>query len=149
MELVRCLHCSKLYPPLDFEITRTIGEKVYRRRKCKTCKRKIQRQRTRRICAWLAEYKKQSHCKNCGLADFRVLTFHHRNPEDKTGHVGDLAGRGWSLQRVQAEIALCEVLCANCHLIEHHESRELSSGLLSESSSGLPLGLSSPEEMIK
>ncbi len=125
MELVACLHCGKEFPPLDFEITKTVGDKVYRRRKCKVCKRKIQQTRIRRICEWVIEFKKNSYCKNCGMNDFRALVFHHRVPEDKTGHVGELAGRGWSLKRVQAEIAMCDVLCANCHAITHYEMKGL------------------------
>ena len=133
MQLLPCLYCGQLFPPLDFEITKTIGDKIYRRRKCKVFKRKIQQGRIRRICEWVKEFKKNSRCKSCGMKDFRALVFHHRIPEDKTGHGGELAGRGWSLKRVQAEIAMCGVLCANCHAILHYELK----------------GLPSLEEMIK
>ena len=109
MELVACLHCGKQFPPLDFEITKTIGGKIYRRRKCRACKRDTQKARLHRIASWVSDYKKGLRCEKCGIADFRVLTFHHRGEEEKLGNVSDMSGHGWSLRQVQDEIAKCDV----------------------------------------
>ena len=59
-------------------------------------------------------------CSRCHIADYRVLVFHHTNPLEKDFAVAEMAKRGGSLKRLQAEIAKCIVLCANCHLIEHY-----------------------------
>lgn len=42
--------------------------------------------------------------------------------------------RGWGLKKVLEEIAKCDLICANCHAIEHYErgsrpSRSTSSSL--------------------
>ena len=52
-------------------------------------------------------------CSSCGERDPRVLEFHHEG--DKESEVSRLMGRGASLDALQAEIAKCVVLCANCH----------------------------------
>jgi hypothetical protein len=54
-----------------------------------------------------------SACVDCGIRDLLVLEFDHVG--SKRGAVGLLARRGCSLERLKAEIAECEVRCANCH----------------------------------
>jgi hypothetical protein len=52
-------------------------------------------------------------CRDCGLADPAVLEFDHVGP--KTMEVGKLVREAYRLERVVAEIANCELVCANCH----------------------------------
>jgi hypothetical protein len=52
-------------------------------------------------------------CADCGLADPAVLEFDHVGP--KTMEVGKLVREAYRLERVIAEIANCELVCANCH----------------------------------
>jgi hypothetical protein len=54
-----------------------------------------------------------SACTDCGEHDMCVLDFDHRGA--KTGMVMRLARNEVGLARLQAEIAVCEVRCANCH----------------------------------
>lgn len=54
-----------------------------------------------------------SHCVDCGDSRLIVLDFDHVGP--KAGNVTDLARRGCSVRRLEAETAQCEVRCANCH----------------------------------
>jgi hypothetical protein len=54
-----------------------------------------------------------SGCVDCGEEDMCVLDFDHRG--SKTGVVMRLARNEVSLARLSAEIASCEVRCANCH----------------------------------
>lgn len=57
----------------------------------------------------------QTHpCVDCGETDPLVLDFHHRDPSTKLFTVRD-KGLHTSVQRLEAEIRKCEVLCANCH----------------------------------
>lgn len=52
-------------------------------------------------------------CADCGTRELCVLEFDH--VRGKTGNVSDLARDGCSVARLRAEIARCEVRCANCH----------------------------------
>lgn len=54
-----------------------------------------------------------SGCVDCGETDLCVLDFDHVGP--KTGTVMQMARAGVGLPRLRAEIANCEVRCANCH----------------------------------
>lgn len=61
-------------------------------------------------------------CIRCGEKDVACLDFHHRNgKEDKLGHIGVI--RKFGRDRILAEIAKCDVLCANCHRKHHRDER--------------------------
>ena len=60
----------------------------------------------------LVEVLQQSGCVDCGERDPIVLDFDHR--KDKRAMVTRLA-MGCSLQTLEAEIAKCDIRCANCH----------------------------------
>jgi len=59
----------------------------------------------------------QSHpCSDCGEADILVLEFDHLPGTDKRFDIAravSASTRSWSA--IEAEIAKCEVVCANCH----------------------------------
>lgn len=67
------------------------------------------------------EYRKTLVCERCGFGDFRALTFHHRDPDEKSFSVG-YGVRRFSHEKLLEEIAKCDVLCANCHAIEHYRN---------------------------
>lgn len=69
----------------------------------------------------LREIKAERGCVRCGEKDPIVLQFHHRNPAEKELTRAQLIT--CSLERVEAEIVKCDVVCANCHLIIHEELR--------------------------
>lgn len=54
-------------------------------------------------------------CVDCGEPDWRVLEFDHRNRTMKQAAVSNLITQGASIERIQQEIAHCDVRCANCH----------------------------------
>ncbi|MDQ3587363.1 MAG: hypothetical protein M3375_03295, partial [Actinomycetota bacterium] len=56
---------------------------------------------------------KGATCADCGLADRAVLEFDHRG--QKRGNVITLACSEYSLEVLEAEIAKCDIRCANCH----------------------------------
>jgi hypothetical protein len=62
---------------------------------------------------YIRSYLKEHPCIDCGEADIVVLEFDHREPAEKRFNIGCL--KGWSLKTVQAEVAKCDVRCANCH----------------------------------
>lgn len=62
----------------------------------------------------LANYLQNHPCVDCGQTDIAVLEFDHRDPSDKRREVTRLAeNAAWTT--VLAEIAKCDVRCANCH----------------------------------
>jgi hypothetical protein len=47
--------------------------------------------------------------------DPQVLEFHHRDKSKKDMDVTHMLSGGYSIKRIEAELAKCDVLCANCH----------------------------------
>ena len=67
-------------------------------------------QNAERVRSFLREH----HCVDCGEPDITVLEFDHVRGV-KVANISYLIVRGFSWQRIQSEIAKCEVRCANCH----------------------------------
>ena len=84
--------------------------------------------RVRALRRSLDEYKAERQCKRCGFSDWRALQFHHRPDTNKLIEVSMAVGRGWSWERILTEIAKCDLICANCHQIEHQSSRRSTTG---------------------
>lgn len=57
-------------------------------------------------------------CVDCGITDYKVLQFDHKN--NKLHDVSDLRGGAGSLKVLKEEIRKCEMRCANCHQIKTH-----------------------------
>ena len=68
----------------------------------------------------LADYLRRHPCVDCGQTDIRVLEFDHVRG-NKTLEVAKLLDRAISWSAIEAEIAKCEVRCANCHRIKTNE----------------------------
>lgn len=72
---------------------------------------------------WVNSRKGCLSCERCGENDPICLDFHHKNPSEKEITIGHAVAHGWSIERLEAEIAKCEVVCANCHRKIHREDR--------------------------
>ena len=59
-------------------------------------------------------YKAQHACVDCGETDPDVLDFDHVGT-DKEGNITNMVHDDLSLERINAEIDKCDVVCANCH----------------------------------
>ena len=71
-------------------------------------KRRLRLERTK----WLLEYFEAHPCRDCSESDAVVLDFDHQG--DKAFEIGEaLTYRRW--ETILAEIAKCDVVCANCH----------------------------------
>jgi|SRR5210317_2276533 hypothetical protein len=60
-------------------------------------------------------------CKHCGYKkSLAALSFHHRNPEEKSFNLDlrSLSNRKW--ESILLELDKCDLLCANCHMEEHY-----------------------------
>jgi len=62
---------------------------------------------------WLFEHLKANPCMDCGETDPIVLEFDHQR--DKKFAIGSASSKGVALNTLIAEVAKCEVRCANCH----------------------------------
>lgn len=51
----------------------------------------------------------------CGETDPRCLDFHHKDPTQKLFHIPKAAKIGYSVEKIQDELAKCDVICSNCH----------------------------------
>ena len=65
-------------------------------------------------------------CNRCGFTNdnLSVFDFHHKDPELKEHHIGRhlLKRKNW--KDIEPEILKCELLCANCHRLEHGGKNE-------------------------
>lgn len=54
-------------------------------------------------------------CVDCGEKDVRCLEFDHRDRANKSHSITKMITDGLTIVRIDAEIAKCDVRCANCH----------------------------------
>ncbi len=102
----RCKECFALYHKKYYEKNK---EKYFaKNRRNKT------RQRTRLKQILLSA--KNRPCRDCG-GNFHpwVMEFDHLEGTTKISAVASMATRGCTNEKLLAEIAKCEVVCANCH----------------------------------
>ena len=65
----------------------------------------------RRLFAYLAAHP----CVDCGEADPLALELDHRDGAEKLHNLSRMWYNGYSWKKIEAEIAKCDVRCANCH----------------------------------
>jgi Zn ribbon nucleic-acid-binding protein len=114
-----CRYCLIEQDESFFEVCKILGNRVYRRHKCRACKAATQKRRRHRLRDWLESLKQTLECAECGFDDFRALEFHHTDGQEKDFAIGEMLKDNRSVRAVEREIAKCVVLCANCHRIEH------------------------------
>lgn len=115
----RCKYCYKVYPESHFGVALTTKSKVYYRHKCKFCYQLTKNVLKRKYIEILNDYKKLNKCSICGIDDYRVLDFHHKNINEKSFSVSFGKDNRFGLDKMMKEIKKCAILCANCHRIEH------------------------------
>lgn len=65
----------------------------------------------------IRQFKMDSGCADCGYtAHHAALQFDHRPGTTKVFTIGEKVS-AYSLAKIYAEIAKCDVVCANCHFI--------------------------------
>jgi len=61
-------------------------------------------------------------CAKCGHSFHpAAMDYHHRDPKKKETAISTLVNRGASIERIDEEIAKCDLMCSNCHRILHYE----------------------------
>lgn len=91
-----------------------------RRLRCNSCNTKVRRVRTKNAAIKYLG----GHCNRCGFDKHpAALEFHHKNgKKDKVFTIADVANRKWEV--VKKELDKCELICSNCHRIEHSNRTE-------------------------
>ena len=70
-------------------------------------------------------YKLTEGCTDCGYnAHAEALEFDHRPGVEKLFNIGEKIG-SYSIEKIWAEIAKCDVVCANCHAVRTVSRRTL------------------------
>jgi hypothetical protein len=59
-------------------------------------------------------------CKVC--SDYPIYDLHHRIPEEKDFSIGRAIMYKW--EKIEKELAKCDLLCSNCHRIRHDVERK-------------------------
>jgi hypothetical protein len=120
----RCLNCSPFKEHNTTRVTSIPGDKdcvlcgrpSKRRNLCFSCNTRIRRARVKLA----AVNYKGGKCNRCGWdKHYTAFHFHHTNPSDKDFCIGRATNRQWAV--VKAELDKCELLCANCHTLEHSD----------------------------
>lgn len=78
------------------------------------------RVRRRKKIALVMEVKARRGCQFCKESHPAALDFHHRDKEHKVATVRALLDRNCTMEKVEAEMAKCDVICANCHRKLHY-----------------------------
>lgn len=123
-----CSHCRQVLPRKKFnrdskrrdrtqntcrECNRAAFKKYYAHAKDMLIARKHEREQL--LKDFVINYLETHPCIDCGERDIVVLEFDHRDPDDKERDVYMFIKTGRSLAAMMAEIAKCDVRCANCH----------------------------------
>jgi hypothetical protein len=123
----KCNKCS-IEKPLDHYTKRKSSKDGYNIH-CKQCmnqyyKNSKQNYFNRR--KWFYDIKAELKCERCGFNHPAALDFHHKDPTQKS--FGISANKHIGKEKILKEIEKCEVLCSNCHRIEHatHYNKMLS-----------------------
>ena len=116
----KCKKCDYVGPVESFPSAGVVKGVDYYRHQCNPCYTKMKADRRRHLKEQYHEYKSQLVCSQCGFDDWRALQFHHHNG-DKEFNVSDMLRWAMSFRRIKEEMEKCTPLCANCHVILHHE----------------------------
>lgn len=81
---------------------------------CQTCRCKYRRHKNKLKLIKILGGK----CTRCGESNYKCLQFHHMNPDNKKFLISGALHK--NIQELKKEANKCELLCANCHQIEHH-----------------------------
>ncbi len=81
-------------------------------------KRADKKKRREFLKRFIYDYLKIHPCIDCGISNPIVLEFDHINPETKTCNISDCVQNTMGFDRLKAEMAKCEIRCANCHRLK-------------------------------
>lgn len=113
-----CPRCSTGFEP-------RYHHQVYCTRKC-GCRQvaaKYRRKTRHRNAQYIREDKQRRGCNRCPERRVPCLDYHHVDRATKTDIINRMMES--SFPRFKAELAKCELLCANCHRVEEASRRKM------------------------
>lgn len=127
-----CTKCKKNLPSNAFNKTKQTKRSLTA--KCRECINIWRRQyikknpthitATQRSRSRKHTYVHQIKLQGCSVCGYKkcpaALIFHHKDPLDKTNTVANLVSKCATIEKIQAEIDKCILLCQNCHHELHH-----------------------------
>lgn len=127
----RCPRCKTTKPLTDFHKSRLRRDSVqsicikcraeidrerYERTRGTQARRQTKREFKRSRSDWLRSLKAGRPCTDCGkVLPPEAMQWDHRPGTEKIGDVSTLTGL--SMQRILDEIAKCDLVCTNCHIM--------------------------------
>lgn len=90
---------------------------------CRSCTKKTRDARFADKREYVDKIKREGECADCGLKPkyTQVLEFDHRPGEEKLAHIANMVVSA-PMEVLQAEIAKCDLVCANCHRVRSVEA---------------------------
>lgn len=87
--------------------------------RCQGCNTRVRRYRNKLAAVQLLGGK----CVRCGWSgSIYGFQFHHIDPSKKSFTIGQVNNKSWVV--IKKELEKCELLCANCHQIEHSGDKD-------------------------
>jgi len=86
--------------------------------------RNKQKDRKRILKEWFRELLSTLKCSRCPESDPCCFDFHHSDPSQKEEKISVMLHKIRTKEAILAEMAKCEVLCANCHRKHHNKERQ-------------------------
>ena len=123
-----CSSCNAEYEPygqrcaLCPECRRAYDREYHAKRSAEKKQKKYDQQVALRTqnSQYVYNYLKSNPCVTCGETRIPCLQFDHLDGSAKEANVAQMT-RSNSLEKIIAEIAKCQVLCANCHAMKTAE----------------------------
>lgn len=122
-----CTSCGIEQPETSFKMRWSKGRQAgTRQAQCNRCLYvRYTRPSTERKMKEIHDYQLEKGCVDCGYNKHpAALEFDHVNSAEKLFNIGEEIGNR-SREALWAEIAKCEIVCANCHAIRTATRREL------------------------
>ena len=125
-----CTRCNEPKPVTHYVMVKTRNKGLPRRCAwCKDCTRARCLNDMKPFRDFTDKIKLESGCVDCGYnAHPRALEFDHLPGTEKVANISELVRRRTPLDILAAEIAKCEVVCANCHAERTHQRKQARKG---------------------
>ena len=113
---MKCIRCGHSKSKEEFYKNRFVKSGFFS--KCIDCHKEYTKKRAAVIKKYIDNIKSKP-CNDCGVKyPPYVMDFHHTG-DDK---IYTIAAMGtYSIEKIDKEIAKCDLLCANCHRIRHYK----------------------------